>query len=135
LKAFQYSALEFGGVANETFSSIGLLVTHFTKYAPQLSGPVGLGQAAGVVQDFGWGPYLVFAATISFALGLFNLLPLPALDGGRGAFIVAELVRGKPVDPNREALVHIAGFAALMVLMLLVAAHDIARIVSGQGVF
>jgi regulator of sigma E protease len=77
----------------------------------------------------------VLAATISFALGVFNLLPVPALDGGRAAFIIAEIVRGKPVDPEKEALVHIAGFAALMALMLLVAFHDITRIVSGQGVF
>ncbi len=58
----------------------------------------------------------------------------PALDGGRAAFIVAEMVRGKPVDPEKEAMVHIAGFAALMALMLFVAFHDIARIASGNGV-
>jgi regulator of sigma E protease len=133
--AVRYSATEYVGVADQMFSSLGLLVTQFTKYAPQLSGPVGMGQVAGVVQDFGWGPYFAFAATISFALGVFNLLPIPALDGGRAAFIVAELLRGKPVDPDKEALVHIAGFAALMALMLLVAFHDIARIFSGQGVF
>lgn len=133
--ALRYSALEYADVADQTVSSLGLLVTQFTKYAPQISGVVGMGQVAGVVQDFGWGPYLRLAATISFALGLFNLLPIPALDGGRAAFIVAELLRGKPVDPDKEALVHIAGFAALMALMLLVAFHDIARIFSGQGVF
>ena len=134
VSAVRYSALEFAGVADQTFMSLGLLVTHFTKYAGQISGPVGMGQIAGIVQDFGWGPYFSFAATISFALGLFNLLPIPALDGGRAAFIIAELLRGKPIDPDKEAVVHIAGFAALMALMLLVAFHDIARIVSGQGV-
>jgi regulator of sigma E protease len=45
------------------------------------------------------------------------------------------LLRGKPIDPDKEALVHVAGFAALMALMLLVAFHDIARIFAGQGVF
>ncbi len=133
--ALRYSALEYANVVDQTFMSLGLLVTHFTKYAGQVSGVVGLGQAAGIVQDFGWGPYFSLAATISFALGLFNLFPIPALDGGRAAFIVAELLRGKPIDPDKEALVHVAGFAALMALMLLVAFHDIARIVSGQGVF
>ncbi|MGB8796086.1 MAG: M50 family metallopeptidase [Candidatus Aquilonibacter sp.] len=135
LTSLRYSGLEYVGVADQTFSSLGLLVTQFTKYAGQVSGPVGMAQVAGVVQDFGWGPYLTLAATISFALGIFNLLPIPALDGGRAAFIIAELLRGKPVDPDKEALVHIAGFAALMALMLLVAFHDIARIFSGQGVF
>ena len=133
-QAVQISAAEFRNIASDTVGSIGLLVTHFTKYAPQLSGPIGIGQVATTVQDWGWGPYLNLAATISFALGLFNLLPIPALDGGRAAFIIAELVRGKPVDPEKEAMVHIAGFAALMALMLLVAFHDIARIASGNGV-
>jgi regulator of sigma E protease len=133
--AIRYSVLEYSNIANQVFASLAMLFTHFSKYAGQVSGVVGMGQAATVVQDFGWGPYLALAATISFALGLFNLLPVPALDGGRAAFIVAEMLRGKPVDPEKEALVHIAGFAALMALMLLVAAHDIARIVSGQGVF
>lgn len=128
------SGQQFVSIADQTVGSIALLVTQFTKYAPQISGVIGMGQAAATVQDWGWGPYLGLAAMISFALGLFNLLPIPALDGGRAAFIVAELIRGKPVDPEKEAMVHIAGFAALMALMLLVAFHDIARIVSGNGV-
>jgi regulator of sigma E protease len=135
LKAVTASFTGFAAIADQVVMSLVLLVSHFTTYAPQVSGVIGMGQAAGEVQDLGWGPYCQLAAIISFALGLFNLLPLPALDGGRAAFIVAELLRGKPVDPEREALVHIAGFAALMALMLIVAAHDIARIVSGQGVF
>ena len=70
---------------------------------------------------------------ISIALGIFNFLPIPALDGGRGIFIIAELLRGRPVDPEKEALVHVTGFALLMVLMVFVAYHDIATIVSGKG--
>jgi regulator of sigma E protease len=134
VQAVTVSAAEFKNIADGTLGSVVLLVTQFTKYAPQLSGPIGIGQVATTVQDWGWGPYLGLAATISFALGLFNLLPIPALDGGRAAFIIAELIRGKPVDPEKEAMVHIAGFAALMALMLLVAFHDIARIASGNGV-
>ncbi len=132
--AVRTSAEEFAAIATETFGGIALLVTQFAKYAPQIAGPIGMGQAAATVQDWGWGPYFSLAATISFALGLFNLLPIPALDGGRAAFIIAELVRGRPVDPEKEAMVHIAGFAALMALIMLIAFHDIARIVSGQGV-
>ena len=133
-QAVKDSAIEFYNIADNTVMSITLLVTHFSTYAGQVSGPIGMGQAATVVQDFGWGPYFTLAATISFALGFFNLIPIPALDGGRAAFIIAEMLRGKPVDPEKEALVHIAGFAALMALMVLVAFHDIARIVSGKGV-
>jgi len=132
--AFRQSADEFVAIANQTFGGLALLVTQFAKYAPQIAGPIGMGQVAATVQDWGWGPYFSLAATISFALGLFNLLPIPALDGGRAAFIIAELIRGRPVDPEKEAMVHIAGFAALMAIIMLVAFHDIARIVNGQGV-
>ncbi|MGC1379615.1 MAG: M50 family metallopeptidase [Candidatus Baltobacteraceae bacterium] len=133
-RAVRESGEEFVAIADQTLGSIGLLVTQFAKYAPQIAGPIGMGQVAATVQDWGWGPYFSLAATISFALGLFNLLPIPALDGGRAAFIIAELIRGRPVDPEKEAMVHLAGFAALMALIVLVAFHDIARIVSGQGV-
>jgi len=132
--AVRQSADEFVAIANQTLGGFVLLVTQFAKYAPQIAGPIGMGQVAATVQDWGWGPYFSLAATISFALGLFNLLPIPALDGGRAAFIIAELIRGRPVDPEKEAMVHIAGFAALMALIMLVAFHDIARIVTGQGV-
>ena len=135
MDAVKDSGYAFVNIAENTVGSLVLLVTHFSQYASQVSGPIGMGQAAGVVQDIGWGPYLGLAAMISFALGVFNLLPVPALDGGRAAFIIVEMLRGKPVDRDREAMVHIAGFAALMALMVIIAFHDIARIVSGQGVF
>ncbi len=134
LQAVRESGLEFAGIADQTVGSVVMLVMHFTQYAPQVSGVIGMGQVATTIQDFGWGPYLSLAAMISFALGLFNLLPIPALDGGRAAFIVAELVRGKPIDPEKEAMVHVAGFAALMALMLVVAFHDIARLFNQNGV-
>ncbi len=133
-QAFVDSANEYDDVASDVFDSLGLLVTHFVHYAPQLTGVVGIGQAATTIEDFGWGPYLRLAAQISFALGVMNLLPIPALDGGRAAFIVAEIIRRKPVDPEREGLVHLAGFAVILMLMLVIALHDISRIVSGQGV-
>lgn len=134
-QAIVASADEYGFVASEVVDSLGLLLTHFAHYAPQLTGVVGIGQAATTIQDFGWGPYLQLAAQISFALGVMNLLPIPALDGGRAAFVVAEIVRRRPVDPEREGLVHLAGFAVILMLMLVIAFHDISRIVSGQGAF
>jgi regulator of sigma E protease len=57
-----------------------------------------------------------------------NLLPLPALDGGRLLFLLIEVVRGKPVSPDKEGFVHFIGFVALMVLMVFVLYNDIARI-------
>src|SRR5690606_40387925 len=61
-------------------------------------------------------------------LGVFNLLPIPALDGSRLAFIAFEAIRGRPVDPNKESLVHFVGFALLMMLMLVVTYNDIMRV-------
>jgi regulator of sigma E protease len=100
-----------------------------------VQGPIGMERAASAFQDLGWGLYLQLAAQISVALGILNLLPIPALDGGRAMFIVFEMIRGRPVDPEREALVHFTGFAFLMVLIVLVAYHDITNIISGKGVF
>jgi regulator of sigma E protease len=126
---------QFAAIASQTIGSLALLASHPVKYGGQVSGVVGMAQAAGAIQDFGWAPYLDFAALISFALGLFNLLPLPALDGGRAAFIIGELVRGKPVDPEKEAWVHITGFAVLIALMLVINFYNVVEIVQGKGPF
>lgn len=129
------SAYAFVGFGQQTFGSIALLVTHPVKYGGQVSGVVGMGQAAMTIQDWGWGYYLGFAALISFALGVFNLLPLPALDGGRAAFIIGEILRGKPVDPEKEAWVHITGLAVLIALMLVINFNNVVQIIEGKGPF
>jgi regulator of sigma E protease len=125
----------FVNIAVQTIGGLGDLVMHPIRNAPQLSGVVRIGQAAITVQTWGWGYYLGFAAVISFALGIFNLLPLPALDGGRAAFIIAEIARRKPVDPEKEALVHITGFAVLIALMLVINFYNVVQIVQGKGPF
>lgn len=127
-----YAFVSFG---EQTFGSIALLVTHPVKYGGQVSGVVGMGQAAMTIQDWGWGYYMGFAALISFALGVFNLLPLPALDGGRAAFIIGEILRGKPVDPEKEAWVHITGLAVLIALMIVINFNNVVQIIQGKGPF
>ncbi|GAC1307213.1 MAG: RIP metalloprotease RseP [Vulcanimicrobiaceae bacterium] len=111
------------------------LISHPAKMASSVSGPIGMSRAASAYQDLGWGMYLGLAAMISIALGVLNLLPFPALDGGRAMFIFAEMLRGRPVPPDKEALVHVSGFAVLMLLMVFVAYRDIANILTGKGVF
>jgi len=127
--------------ANEFYNAIAMqiggyvgLVTHPAQVGASVQGPIGMARVASAEQDLGWAAYFQFAAIISIALGILNLLPFPALDGGRGVFIIAEMLRGRPVEPEKEALVHVTGFAVLMVLMIFVAYHDIANIVSGKGV-
>ncbi len=71
------------------------------------------------------GPILDFIAVISVALGFFNLLPIPALDGGRILFVLVEIVRGRPIAPEREGLVHLVGLALLLSLSVLVILNDV----------
>jgi len=73
--------------------------------------------------------YLVMVLTIN--LGIMNLLPFPALDGGRIFFIFIELLRGKPVKPEFEGYVHFAGMVVLMLFMVFITYNDIARIITG----
>ncbi len=65
---------------------------------------------------------------ISVNLGFFNLLPIPALDGSRLVFLFIELVRGKPINPEKENLVHVLGFILLIGLMIIVTYKDLIRI-------
>ena len=70
------------------------------------------------------------AMLLSVNLGVINLLPLPALDGGRLVFLLIEAVRGKPVPPEKEGMVHFAGFVVLMIVMVLVMFNDISRLIA-----
>jgi regulator of sigma E protease len=69
---------------------------------------------------------------ISAALGITNLLPLPALDGGRIIFVLPEMLFRKRVPAEMENMVHLVGFAALIVLMLFVSGQDISYLVQGR---
>ena len=109
------------------------LVSMFTGEAPaSFFGPIGIAQLTGEVAQFGIIPLLKVAALISLIVGIMNLFPLPAIDGGRIVFVLLEWVRrGKRVSPKKEGLVHLIGFAMLMSLMLLLTYQDIIRIISG----
>ena len=92
-----------------------------------VSGPVGIVYAVGVVSKQGIMSVLFFMGLISINLGVFNLLPIPALDGSRVVFLIIELLRGKPVDPNKEGFIHMVGFVLLILLMIVVAYNDIIK--------
>ena len=95
----------------------------------QLSGPVGIGSAVGEAASQGWSSLALLVAFITINLGVFNLLPLPALDGGRLIFLLIELVRGKPVNPKYEGYVHAAGLIFFFALMIFVTVNDIFRLI------
>lgn len=93
-----------------------------------LSGPVGIYDATNQIVQTGFINYLMWTAMLSINLGIINLVPLPALDGGRLLFVGIEAVRGKPIDPQKEGFVHVIGFLLLMLLMLVVTWNDIQRL-------
>ncbi|MBO0743726.1 MAG: site-2 protease family protein [Candidatus Dormibacteraeota bacterium] len=97
-----------------------------------LTGPVGVGDVAYQAAADGFAVWLTLAALLSMSVALFNLLPVPALDGGRILVVLLEKVRGQAFDPAREAAVQRAGFIAVLALVLLVALFDVQRIASGS---
>lgn len=105
------------------------------RTAPQVAGPIGIAQVTGeVVKQAGWVALLQLAALLSINLAVLNLLPLPMLDGGRIMFVVVEILRGgKRVPPEKEALVHLAGFVVLLCLVVVISYWDILRIINGEG--
>lgn len=99
-----------------------------------LSGPVGVSVAMGKAASAGISPLLTITALITINLGVVNMLPLPALDGGRLVFLIVEAIRRKPIEPQVEGYIHFAGFVALMLLVVFVTYNDIARLNLG-GIF
>ena len=101
---------------------------------PGLSGPVGIAQITGEVAQAGISPLLQLTAIISISLGIVNLLPIPALDGGRLMFVIIEFLRGgKPISPKREGLAHLIGFIVLIGLIVVISYFDIVRLISGES--
>lgn len=96
--------------------------------AEQLGGPVAIVGAIGEAAQTGFLNLANLAAVLSINLGLLNLLPIPALDGSRLVFLSWEGLRGRPIDPAKENMIHLVGFALLLLLMVFVTYQDITRL-------
>ena len=96
-----------------------------------LSGPVGIVTAIGQAASYGWQDLLELLALITINLGVFNLLPFPALDGGKVVFLIIEGVTGHAVPEKLQGTLTIAAFALLFGLMLFATYNDIIRLVTG----
>ncbi len=100
-----------------------------------VAGPVGIAQMTGEVARAGLSPLIQWTALLSINLAIVNLLPIPALDGGRITFVLLELARGgRRLAPDKERLVHLVGFALLMALILFVSINDVQRLFSGASI-
>lgn len=130
--------ISLGGIIHEAFFrtvwmvklvfvSLGMLFSGEAGLN-ELSGPVGVVSAMNTVAQNGIFEFLFFAAFLAVNIGMMNLLPLPALDGGRIFFALAELVLRKPVPREKEGWVHAIGFILLIMLMLYATFNDIVRI-------
>lgn len=124
------------GAGQEMVDTTKIIFVGFKKLINQfnmndISGPVGTFQVTGQIAQQGIVQLTYWTAILSLYLGIFNLLPIPALDGSRLIFLGVEAVRGKPIDPSREGMVHFVGFAMLFLLMLAVTYNDILRLISG----
>lgn len=135
ISSLQYGAYTVKYWIDYTFESLKMLVTGQAGIK-DLSGPVGI---VNVVDDvyqnsiqYGIKNLILnmmnFCILITANLGILNLLPIPALDGGRLVFLILEAIRGKRISPEKEGMVHFAGFVALMVLMVIVMYNDIMKI-------
>lgn len=110
------------------------LVQLITGKAPsaEISGPIGVAQMAGEVAALGFLPLLNFAALLSLNLGVINMLPVPALDGGHFMTLVLELLRGKPLGAKATHYTQVVGITLLVMLMLFATKNDIARMFFGN---
>ncbi len=96
-----------------------------------VSGPVGVVEQVGETAKYGIRALAYMVMVLTFNLGIVNLLPFPALDGGRIFFLFIELIRRKPIKPEYEGYVHFAGMVVLMLFMVFITYNDIVRLITG----
>jgi regulator of sigma E protease len=101
---------------------------------PDFGGPVRVVSEIGKAASVGFFFLLQLAAFLSINLGLFNLFPIPALDGSRILFLLWEKLRGRPVEPAKENFIHLVGFGLLLILMVIITYNDILSIFSSNNV-
>lgn len=128
----------FGNVVKHTFyrsiSTVKMIVDSFVdlltgRYGMEaVSGPVGITQTMGQAAAGGWESFLYIFTVITINLGVFNLFPIPALDGGRLLFLVIEAITKRPVNKNVEAYIHLAGLIILFGFIIFVTFNDILRL-------
>ena len=136
IKTLQYSVYEVKYWIQYTVGSLKMLLTRQVS-VNDLSGPVGIVKTIGDTYDMSksdgafyvWMNLLNLALLLSANLGVMNLLPIPALDGGRLVFLVIEAIRGKRVSEDKEGMVHFIGLLCLFGLMILIMFNDIRKLI------
>lgn len=127
LAAIKYSFSKMKSIFKQMFVVIGNLITGGLSIN-SLSGPVGIYNVVDQQAKTGLANMLYLVAYLSINVGVINLIPLPAFDGGRILFLIIEKIKGSPVKPSTENLIHNIGFILLLLLMIYVTIHDIITI-------
>lgn len=128
-----FTALKLGTI--KTYEMLKITVTFLGKMLArqmpvELSGPVRITSELAKAAETGMITLINIAGFLSIQVGLFNLLPIPALDGSRLMFLGLEGMRGTPIDPSRENFIHLVGLALLLLLMVVVTYQDIVQMLS-----
>ncbi|BER91998.1 RIP metalloprotease RseP [Atrimonas thermophila] len=113
-------------------SIVGLLYTLLGRLPLELTGPLGIAQMAGQAASLGFLNLLMFSAIISVFLAIFNLLPIPLLDGGHLLLFLVEKIRGKPLEQEKIGLIYLIGILFIFLLAVFVTYQDVMRIVVGD---
>jgi len=127
-RAFVEGAKTFWLVASGTLGAFGDMIKNAVlngTLPKDVSGPVGIAYLTGTVRNLGFIYLLQFVALISLNLGIINLIPFPALDGGRLLFLLIEKIKGSPVSKKVEGATHAVGFAILILLVIAATFNDI----------
>jgi regulator of sigma E protease len=102
------------------------------KVPMEMTGIVGIARMSGQAASFGFLNLLYFSSLISVALALFNLLPIPVLDGGYLVLFLYEKIMGKPLDPNKIGFIYMIGIMFIVLMAIFVTYQDVLRIITGQ---
>ena len=127
LKSLQYGFQKFYSISRQLFITLKELFIGGVSLS-QLSGPVGIYTAVDMTRSMGWYSILNLIALLSINVGIMNLIPFPAFDGGRILFLIIEKIKGKPVKAETENLIHNIGFFLLLALLIYVTFNDILRL-------
>lgn len=136
IETLKYAWYEMRYSIKATYKSLGMIFRGKVK-RQDVAGPVGIavnivGKTYEETKQYGWQSVVLnmlnITLMLSVNLGILNLLPIPALDGGRLVFLLVEVIRGKPVPPEKEGMVHFVGLMFFMVLMVVIFFNDLANI-------
>lgn len=127
LRGIELTGVLFWAIITGLIGIIGQLFAG-QNVSASVAGPVGIAALTGQMADLGFAYLLQFAALLSLNLAVINILPLPALDGGRIFFLIIEKIKGAPVKQKTEAIIHNIGFLVLIALILVVTLKDVIKL-------